>query len=220
MVASDSSPAKDVVIQQIRHTKIIPVCRLEEYSQVESMARALHSGGISIVEITLTGKGVFEAVAQVRATFGDSVLIGVGTVLDAEAAKNAIQAGAQFIVTPILRPQVIDVCRQQDVSVISGAYTPTEAQDAYEVGADMIKIFPIRALGAAFIKDLLGPLPHLRIVPTGGINFENARSFIDAGALAVGIGREIISQELVTRGDWTAIQERAARAVLSVSSTT
>jgi 2-dehydro-3-deoxyphosphogluconate aldolase / (4S)-4-hydroxy-2-oxoglutarate aldolase len=211
---------KDLVTQQLQQTKIIPICRLEEYSQILSMARALQSGGIPIVEITLTGKGVFEAVSQVRQTLGDSLLIGVGTALDVEAAKSAIHAGAQFIVTPILRPKLIELCRQRDICMICGAYTPTEAQDAYEAGADMIKIFPIRALGAAFIKDLLGPLPHLRIVPTGGINFENARSFIDAGALAVGIGREIISQELVTRGDWNAIEERAARAVASVSGTT
>jgi 2-dehydro-3-deoxyphosphogluconate aldolase / (4S)-4-hydroxy-2-oxoglutarate aldolase len=211
---------KDLVTQQIQQTRIIPICRLEEYSQVLSIARALQSGGIPIVEITLTGKGVFEAVSRVRETFGDSLLIGVGTVLDDDAAKSAIQAGTQFIVTPILRQKVIELCRQHNICIICGAYTPTEAQDAYEAGADMIKIFPIRALGAAFIKDLLGPLPHLRIVPTGGINFENARSFIDAGALAVGMGREIISQELVTRGDWNAIQARAARAVASVSSRT
>ncbi|MFN8380190.1 MAG: bifunctional 4-hydroxy-2-oxoglutarate aldolase/2-dehydro-3-deoxy-phosphogluconate aldolase [Anaerolineae bacterium] len=217
MTAADFSSSPDLVIQQIGQTRIIPVCRLEEYGQVQSLARALQSGGIPIIELTLTGKGAFDAVSQIRAFFGSSVLIGVGTVLDTEAATSAIDAGAHFIVTPVYRPRVIDLCRERNVCVVSGAYTPTEAQDAYEAGADLIKIFPIRTLGAAFIKDLLGPLPHLRIVPTGGIHFENARSFIEAGALAVGMGREIISQELVTRGDWAAIQERAARAVQSVS---
>ena len=217
MTTGDFTATQESVIQQIRQTRIIPICRLEAYGQVTRMARALLDGGIPIIEITLTGKGVLDAVAQVRATFGTSVLIGVGTVLDAESARNAIRAGAHFIVTPILRPRVIDECHKQNVSIICGAFTPTEAQDAHEAGADMIKIFPIRALGAAFIKDVLGPLPHLQIVPTGGISFENARSFIDAGALAVGMGREIVSQDLVTRGDWAAIQDRAAQAFQSVS---
>jgi 2-dehydro-3-deoxyphosphogluconate aldolase/(4S)-4-hydroxy-2-oxoglutarate aldolase len=217
MQAENQPAPKDSVIQRIRQTRIIPISRLEEYSQAQDIARALQNGGIPIIEITLTGQGVFEAVSRVRATFGDSIVIGVGTVLDAGAAHSAIQAGAHFIVTPILRPKVIEVCHDRGVAIICGAYTPTEAQDAHEAGADMIKIFPIRALGAPFIRDLLAPLPHLRIVPTGGINLENARSFIDAGALAVGIGREIISPELVTRGDWEALQQCAARAVASVS---
>lgn len=209
--------AKDAIIQRIRDTKIVPICRIEEYSRVIEVARALQKGGIPIIEITLTGKGVYEAVSKVRAECGESILIGVGTVLTPDVAADAIQAGAQFIVTPILRPKIIEVCLQREVNIICGAYTPTEAQDAHEAGADMIKIFPIRALGASFIKDLIAPLPHLRLVPTGGINFENARSFIDAGALAVGIGREIIAQDLVTRGDWDAIQQRAARAVAAVA---
>jgi 2-dehydro-3-deoxyphosphogluconate aldolase/(4S)-4-hydroxy-2-oxoglutarate aldolase len=211
-----TSLSKDLIIHQIGRTRIIPVCRLEGYDHVQPMARALKDGGIPIVELTLTGKGVFEAVSEVRSSFGESVLIGVGTVLDAETAANAIRAGAHFVVTPIFRTGVIQACQQHDVPVICGAYTPTEAQDAYEAGADLIKIFPIRALGAAYIKDLLGPLPHLRIVPTGGIDFANARSFIEAGALAIGMGREIISQDLINRGDWAALQERAARAVVSV----
>lgn len=216
MQAESVSPAKAAVIRRIGQAKVVPVVRIAEYSRVVDIARALQSGGIPLIEITMTGSGVLEAVAQVRAAFGDLCVIGVGTVTTPQAAETAIQAGAQFIVSPILRPKIVERCREREVPVICGAFTPTEAQDAYEAGADMIKIFPIRALGAAYVRDLLAPLPHLRIVPTGGINFDNARAFIDAGAFAVGIGSEIVSQDVVNRADWDAISQRAARALASV----
>lgn len=217
MQAESVSPAKAAVIRRIGQMKVVPVVRIAEYSRTVHIARALQSGGIPLIEITMTGSGVLEAVAQVRTVFvGDQCVIGVGTVTTPQAAEAAIQAGAQFIVSPILRPKIVERCREHEVPVICGAFTPTEAQDAYEAGADMIKIFPIRALGAAYIKDLLGPLPHLRIVPTGGINFDNARTFIDAGVFAVGIGSEIVSQDMVNRGDWDTISQRAARALASV----
>lgn len=216
MPTESVSPDKDAVIQRIGFTKIVPIIRIADYSRVVDILHALQGGGIPILEITMTGSGVLEAVSQVRTTFGDKCLIGVGTVTTPDAADAAIQAGAQFLVTPILRPKIIERCRERDVPIICGAYTPTEAQDAYEAGADMVKIFPIRSLGTAFIKDLLGPLPHLRIVPTGGISLENARSFLDAGAFAVGIGSALVTQEFVNRGDWDAIRQRAARAVAAV----
>lgn len=216
MPTESVSPDKDAVIQRIGQTKIVPIIRIAEYSRVIDIMRALQGGGIPLLEITMTGSGVLEAVTQVRTTFSDECLIGVGTVTTIDAVDAAIRAGAQFLVTPILRPKIVERCREQAVPIICGAYTPTEAQDAYEAGADMVKIFPIRALGAAFIKDLLGPLPQLRIVPTGGISIDNARSFLDAGAFAVGIGGAIVTQDFVNQGDWDAISQRAAQAVAAV----
>jgi 2-dehydro-3-deoxyphosphogluconate aldolase/(4S)-4-hydroxy-2-oxoglutarate aldolase len=133
----------------------------------------------------------------------------VGTVLQAEDAQSAIAAGAQFVVTPVVRPAVIGVCREQGVPSICGALTPTEVLAAHESGADMIKIFPARAVGPQYVRDLLGPLPGLRFVPTGGIDVSNARAYLDAGAAAVGIGGNLVSARVVAAGDWAQISATA-----------
>jgi 2-dehydro-3-deoxyphosphogluconate aldolase/(4S)-4-hydroxy-2-oxoglutarate aldolase len=202
------------VLDSISAAKVVAIVRLEEYDRAVEVARALVAGGITAIEFTLTGSGAYEGIAACRAALGDAAQIGVGTVLRPDQAHESIRAGAQFAVTPAVRPAVIAACQEHGVPVICGALTPTEALGAYEAGASVIKIFPARAFGPNYIKDLLAPLPFLKLVPTGGVSAENARSYLDAGAVAVGIGGNLVSAQAVAEEDWGAITG-VARAVMA-----
>lgn len=197
------------VVEEIQATRIVAIVRLEHYDQALEIARALLAGGISVIEFTLTGKGALQAIARAREACGESAKIGVGTVLDPRMTAEAIAAGAQFVVTPVMRVDVIEACRAAGVPIICGAFTPTEALTAHEAGAELIKIFPARLGGPQYIRDLLAPLPQLRLVPTGGVNVENAQAYREAGAVAVGIGGNLIPAQAVASGDWEQITAKA-----------
>ena len=185
------------VIEQILSKKIIAVVRLDDYTRAVNVARALVAGGITVLEFTLTGQGAIEAVSATRKTMGDAVCVGVGTVLTAEDADAAIDAGAQFAVTPPVLRQFISTCVKRQTLVVGGGFTPTELLEAYEAGAELVKVFPARLGGPKFIKDVLAPLPFLKLVPTGGVSAENARDYLSAGAVALGIGGNLVSNKLV-----------------------
>ncbi len=204
------------ILDSLLATRIIAVVRLDRYDQAVPVAEALVQGGISAIEFTLTGSGALEAIAQARTALGPAAHIGVGTVLAPDAAEAAISAGAQFVVTPAVRPAVIAAGRAHGVPVLSGALTPTEVLSAHEAGADAIKIFPARAVGPNYLRDLLAPLPGLLLVPTGGIDAGNARTYLDAGAVAVGIGGSLISAQAVTRKDWSQITSSARACVEAI----
>jgi 2-dehydro-3-deoxyphosphogluconate aldolase/(4S)-4-hydroxy-2-oxoglutarate aldolase len=201
------------VLDAIAAARIVAIVRLERYDRAVEIARALLAGGISAIEFTLTGAGAHDAIGACRAALGERAQIGVGSVLTDDAADAAIDAGAQFVVTPALRLEVIAACRARGVPIMCGAFTPTEALTAHEAGANMVKIFPARLGGPQYIRDLLAPLPFLKLAPTGGIGAENARAYLDAGAAAVGIGGNLVSAAAVAEGDWGRI-EAAARAVV------
>lgn len=204
------------VLDEIQRTKIVAVIRLERYDRAIEVARALVAGGITAIEFTLTGAGAAEAITACRTGLGDSAQVGVGTVLRPADAEAAIAAGAQFVVTPTFSPTVIAACRARTTPILCGALTPTEAFNAYEAGADMVKIFPARLGGPGYIKDLLAPLPMLRLCPTGGITAENARAYLDAGAAAVGIGGSLVRAADVNAGHWDRIQAEAQKIVAAV----
>jgi 2-dehydro-3-deoxyphosphogluconate aldolase/(4S)-4-hydroxy-2-oxoglutarate aldolase len=185
------------IIDQILKHKIVAVIRLHDYKYAVETARALVAGGIPVLEFTLTGQGAVDAVVATRKALGDSVVAGVGTVLKAEDAEAAIGAGAQFVVTPAVRPAVIAACVNRQTLSIAGGLTPTELLEAHEAGSELVKVFPAQVGGPRYIKDLLAPLPFLKLVPTGGISAENARDFLSAGAVAVGIGGNLVSNRLV-----------------------
>lgn len=184
-------------IQQILSQKIIAVVRLDDYNRAVDVARALAAGGVTVLEFTLTGHGAIEAVSATRKALGDAVCVGVGTVLMAEDAEAAVDAGAQFIVTPALRRQVIAACVKRQTLVVCGGFSPTELLEAYEAGSELVKVFPAQLGGPRFIKDVLAPMPFLKLVPTGGVSPENAREYLNAGAVAVGIGGNLVSNRLV-----------------------
>lgn len=184
-------------IQQILAQKVLAVVRLDDYSRAVDVARALVAGGVSVLEFTLTGHGALEAITATRRALGDSACIGVGTVLMSEDAEAAIEAGAQFAVTPAVRRQVIATCVKRKTLILCGGFTPTELLEAHEAGAELVKVFPAQLGGPRFIKDVLAPMPFLKLVPTGGVSLENARDYLAAGAVAVGIGGNLVSNKLV-----------------------
>jgi 2-dehydro-3-deoxyphosphogluconate aldolase/(4S)-4-hydroxy-2-oxoglutarate aldolase len=208
------------IIDAILETRIIAIVRLERYDRAVEITRALLAGGISVVEFTLTGGGAYDAIAATRAALGDAAQIGVGTVLNVEAATASIDAGAQFVVTPTTSPAVIRACVARGTPILSGALTPTEALMAHEAGADMVKLFPARFGGPQYLRDMLAPLPFLRIVPTGGVSAENARAYIDAGAVAVGIGGSLITAQAVAQADWARITAGARSVVEAIKAVT
>ena len=184
-------------IQQILEKKIVAVVRLDDYNRAVDVARALAAGGVTVLEFTLTGRGAIEAVSATRKALGDAVCVGVGTVLQSEDAEAAIDAGAQFLVTPAVRQQVIATCVKRQTLILCGGLTPTELLEAHEAGAEMVKVFPAQSGGPNFIKNVLAPMPFLKLVPTGGVSPENARDYLAAGAVAVGIGGNLVSNKLV-----------------------
>jgi 2-dehydro-3-deoxyphosphogluconate aldolase/(4S)-4-hydroxy-2-oxoglutarate aldolase len=201
-------------LEKIIETKVVAVIRLEDYTRAVDVARALAGGGVTVMEFTLTGRGAIEAVSTTRKALGDAVCVGVGTVLTSEDAEAAIDAGAQFAVTPAIRRQVIQTCVKRDTLILCGGLTPTELLEAHEAGAELVKVFPAQLGGPKFIKDVLAPLPFLKLVPTGGVSPENARDYLAAGAVAVGIGGNLVSNKLVAAGAFDQITA-AARACMN-----
>ncbi len=193
----------------IRDTGIIAIMRAQSSSQLISAADAIKAGGVRVIEVTMTTPGALDVIAAASQKYGAEVLFGAGSVLDAETARAAILAGADFIVAPTLNLDVIALCNRYSVPVMPGCYTPTEALTAWEAGADMIKLFPASFGGPGLIKAMRAPLPQLEIVPVGGVNLDTAASFIQAGAAALGVGSSLINQKLLDSGDMEALTDRA-----------
>jgi len=189
----------------------IAVVRLEDAARLRPVVEALAAGEVRAIEVTLTMPGALEALAALGPAFGDQILVGAGTVLDAVTARLAILAGARFIVAPTFSASVVEICHRYEVVAVPGAYTPTEILTAWEAGADLVKVFPAGGLGPGYLKDLRGPLPQLRLVPTGGVTAENAGAFLAAGAAAVGVGGSLVEREAVASGDYARITEQARR---------
>ena len=164
----------------------------------------------------MTSPGAIETIKQVSHRLGDEVIVGVGSVLDPETARAAILAGAQFIVSPIFKPEIVAMCRRYNKICVPGAFTPTEILTAWEAGADVVKIFPATKLGPEFIKDLKGPLPQIEVTPTGGITLDNVGDFIKAGASFVGVGGALVDKKLVSANRWDDLSVLASRFIKAV----
>jgi len=207
---------KQQIIDRILNPGIVAVIRADSSEQLFSVAEALCEGGVTALEITMTTPNAIQVIGEVGKKFGSKVLMGVGTVLDTETCRAAILAGAEFVVTPVFRPDVIQLCNRYSKPVASGAYTPTEALLGHESGADFIKIFPADQIGPTYIKNLLAPLPMLRIIPTGGVTVETAASFIQAGCTALAAGSSLVSKEILKNKDWKKLAALAAAFVEAV----
>ncbi|MBI3880811.1 MAG: bifunctional 4-hydroxy-2-oxoglutarate aldolase/2-dehydro-3-deoxy-phosphogluconate aldolase [Verrucomicrobia bacterium] len=188
---------------------VIPVIRTSKRAQVLPVCEALVAGGLRVLEITLTIPDALSVLAEVVAKFDGRACVGAGSILNAAQAREAIAVGAEFLVTPITRAEVADAAHAAGRPVMIGAFTPTEAQLAHEAGADLIKIFPADTLGPAYFKSLLAPMPHLRLVPTGGVTLRNLADFFKAGCPAVGVGSSLLSKELIDAGNWRELSCRA-----------
>ncbi len=197
------------VLAQLLETGVVPIFRFKDTKPLMDTCQALVEGGINTFEITMGVPNALEAIRSLVATFGDKIVVGAGTVLDPETARAAILAGAEYIVAPGLNVEVIELCRRYSKVVLPGALTPTEILAAWEAGADMVKVFPVRAFGPAYIKDILAPLPQVKLVAVGGVNTENAADFIRAGAVAVGMGSELLDKKLIAEGRYAELTRRA-----------
>lgn len=203
----------DPVLDQLLASGVIAVLRAREAKGLTQVTRALHDGGVCALEITLTTPGAVAGIAEL-AHAGEGVLVGAGTVLDAAAARSVVDAGARFVVSPVLEPDVMRVCRDHNVPCIPGAFTPTEILQAWRAGAALVKLFPAAAVGPAFVRDVLAPLPFLRIVPSGGVTLDSVGDWIRAGAAAVSLGSALLhgpTAELTTRARAVVTAVRAAR---------
>ena len=204
---------KAQVIANLIDPGIIAVVRAQSREQVLPLSEALLAGGVRAIEITTSTPGAIEAIGEASQALGARALIGVGTVLDVETCRAACEAGAEFVVSPVTKPELVAAAHKHDRPIMLGAYTPTEAQIAHEAGSDFVKLFPADGLGPRFIKNLRAPLPYLRIVPTGGVTVENAAEFIKAGSAALGIGSALVSKDILTNADWPELTRRAEQFV-------
>jgi 2-dehydro-3-deoxyphosphogluconate aldolase/(4S)-4-hydroxy-2-oxoglutarate aldolase len=191
---------KTEVIEKIRDTKIIPVIRAESADKAQIIIEALVRGGIDVLEITMTIPNAVELIARLSDEYKNTaVVIGAGTVLDKKTAQKCVRAGAKFVVSPILNLEIVSFCNQNKTAVMPGALTPTEIFTARQAGADIVKVFPVSAMGGvSYLKAVKTVFPHIEMIPTGGINLENAVDYIKAGALAVGLGSELTKAKELT----------------------
>ncbi|MGN7722215.1 bifunctional 4-hydroxy-2-oxoglutarate aldolase/2-dehydro-3-deoxy-phosphogluconate aldolase [Chitinophaga sp. 22620] len=203
------------VYEQITRHKIIAILRGAPPADVVQIATALYEGGIRLLEITMNSEKPLQAIEEVAAKLGDTVIIGAGTVLDAATAADAVSAGARFILSPIVKEPVIAATKKLGVVSIPGAYTATEIYTAYEAGADIVKVFP--ATSPSYIKDMSGPLPHIPLLPTGGITLDNIRDYLNTGAVGFGVGSSLVNiKQKITGAGIDHLRELARQFVQAV----
>jgi 2-dehydro-3-deoxyphosphogluconate aldolase / (4S)-4-hydroxy-2-oxoglutarate aldolase len=203
---------KSEVISRLTETGVIPVIRAASADEASRAIDALKAGGIDVFEITMTVPGAIRLIEKLAASYAGEALIGAGTVLDAQIARECLSAGAQFIISPALNLDTILFCNQSETVVMPGALTPTEIVTAWNAGADFVKVFPAGALGgASYLKSLKAPLPHIKLIPTGGVSLRTAADFIKAGASAVGVGADLVDLEALRNGQEDLITEKAQK---------
>lgn len=204
---------KAQILTELANPGVIAVVRAPKTEMVMPLSEALIAGGVIAIEITMTTPNAIGAIREASERFGRRALIGVGTVIDADTCRAAIAAGAEFVVSPIGQSELPAICRAANKPCCLGAITPTEAQRVHELGADFVKLFPADNLGPAYIKALRAPLPHLKIVPTGGVDLDTIGEFFKAGCPAVGVGGSLVSAKLLQTGDWAGLTKLAAQFV-------
>jgi 2-dehydro-3-deoxyphosphogluconate aldolase/(4S)-4-hydroxy-2-oxoglutarate aldolase len=210
---------KETQLRHVLECGIVAVVRSPDSRQLVDVVRTLADGGVTVVEITMSVPHALDVLKQVRQALGDRVLLGAGTVLDAETARAVLLAGAEYIVSPTVNLDVIRICRRYDKLVMPGAFTPTEILTAWEAGADIVKVFPADVVGPAFFKALRGPLPQIRVMPTGGVDLDTAAAFLKAGACCLGVGSQLVEPAAVAQGDFARIRDLAQQYVTIVQQT-
>jgi len=205
-----------LLLQRVLDAGIVAIVRASDSQQLVDVARALADGGVQVMEVTFTVPNVLEVIRDVRRTLGDRVILGAGTVLDAETARAAILAGAEFIVAPTTNFDVVRLCRRYDKLVFPGAFTPTEILAAWEAGADVVKVFPAEVGGPAYLKAVRAPLPQIRLMPTGGVNLETAAAFIQAGACCLGVGGQLVDARAIAERNFDKLTALARQYVAVV----
>ena len=211
--------SKEQQLQRVLDCGIVAVVRSPDSDQLVEVTRALADGGVTTVEITMTVPFALDVLRQVRKALGDRVLLGAGTVLDSETARAVLLAGAEYIVAPTVNLDVIRLCQRYDKLVMPGAFTPTEILTAWEAGADIVKVFPADVVGPAFFKAVRGPLPQVRLMPTGGVDLSTAAAFLKAGACCLGVGGQLVEPKAVAERNFDRIRDLARQYVNIVKQT-
>ena len=209
------TPRADVV-RAIEESGVVAVVRLTDPRAGLDVAKALADGGVTAIEVTMTVPNAVALIAELSAALAGDVLIGAGTVVNAATARDVMLAGARFVVGPVFRPELIAGCHQHDVPAMPGCFSPTEILTAWEAGADIVKVFPATTLGPGFFKDLRGPLPQIKLMPTGGVTRDNAGAWIRAGAVAIGVGSALVDPAAVADKRFASIRANAAHFINAV----
>ena len=211
------SETRNAIVRTVESCGVVAVIRLQDPAKLQGVVDALAAGGVRALEVTMTVPGAVDLIRALAPKLSGEFLFGAGTVVDAETAERVIDAGARFIVSPVLRPEVIEVGHKHDVPVMPGCFSPTEILTAWELGADVVKVFPATALGPSFLKDIRGPLPQVKLMPTGGVTVDNAGDWIRAGAVAVGVGTALLEPNAIASGNYAAITALAQRIIANVA---
>jgi len=204
------------IVQKIEESGIVAVIRLNGSDHLDKIIDALAKGGVRALEITMTTPNAVEMIREVSGTLSDEFLIGAGTVLDAETAEAVINAGAQFVVSPVFKPEIIKTVHKYNKAVMSGAFSATEILAAWETGSDIVKVFPATVVGPRYFKDIHGPLPQIKLMPTGGVTVDNAEEFIRCGAVCLGVGSALLDKKMIKDQDWPGLTVRARQFTAAV----
>ena len=208
---------RDLVVRRVIELGAIAVVRLPDANGVLRAIQAIRDGGIAAIELTMTTPRALELLTEVSRTMGSDVLAGMGSVIDADGVRRAVDAGARYVVSPVFKQEIVDEAHRLGVAAMPAGFTPTEILAAHEAGADVVKITPAEVLGIAFVKGVLAPMPFLRVMPTGGVTPENVGDWLRAGAVAVGVGSALVDPKLVAAGDFATLTARARRMAQSVA---
>jgi 2-dehydro-3-deoxyphosphogluconate aldolase/(4S)-4-hydroxy-2-oxoglutarate aldolase len=215
-MAGAMSNRRQAVTAAIEEAGVVAVIRMQDAARLRAVVDALAEGGVRALEVTMTVPGATELIRELSSSLSNDVLLGAGTVLDPQTAARVVDAGAKFVVSPVFRPVMIDVCHRLGVPALPGCFSPTEILTAWETGADIVKVFPATALGPGFLTDVRGPLPHLKLMPTGGVTLDNAGDWIRAGAVAVGVGTALLDRAAIAAGNYSVLRDNAARIVAGI----
>ncbi|MDD8017694.1 MAG: bifunctional 4-hydroxy-2-oxoglutarate aldolase/2-dehydro-3-deoxy-phosphogluconate aldolase [Bacteroidota bacterium] len=198
-------------VQKISELGVVAVIRLQDAKKLVKVVDAIKQGGVKVIEITMTVPNAVGLIKDLSSTISSDVILGAGTVTDSKTAEQVINAGATFVVSPILNTDVIKTCNSADIACMPGCYTPTEIFTAWSAGADVVKVFPATSLGPKYFKDIAGPFPYIKMMPTGGVTIDNVGEWITAGAVAVGIGSDLLDKKAIDEERYDVLTERASR---------
>jgi 2-dehydro-3-deoxyphosphogluconate aldolase / (4S)-4-hydroxy-2-oxoglutarate aldolase len=216
-MSTATNARRAAVTAQIEALGVVAVIRLKDPATLRAVVDAMAAGGVRALEVTMTVPGAIDLIRELAPTLPGEFLLGAGTVTDAATARAVIDAGASFVVGPVFRPEVVATCHERDIAAMPGCFSPTEILAAHECGADIVKVFPATALGPQFIRDVLAPLPQVKLMPTGGVTLDNAGDWIRAGAVAVGLGSALLDAKAIEGGRWSVITDNARRVVANVA---
>jgi 2-dehydro-3-deoxyphosphogluconate aldolase / (4S)-4-hydroxy-2-oxoglutarate aldolase len=214
---SPVNTSRQAVVRAIQDLGVVAVIRMRDAAKLRAVVDAIADGGVRAIEVTMTVPDAVGLIAKLASSLPPEILLGAGTVTDADTARAVIDAGARFVVGPVFRPDVIAACHERDVPAAPGCFSPTEILDAHERGADIVKVFPATALGPSYVRDVRAPLPQLKLMPTGGVTLDNAGDWIRAGAIAVGVGSALLDAKAIDEGRLEVLTANARRIVASVA---